>query len=95
MQRLESELERLRAEAGEARTRLRAAESATATAERLREEAEGSSTCVICLDKPTNIVLMPCMHSRFCGECMRRHRLTSGRCPTCRGNIMGVLDIFR
>jgi molybdenum cofactor biosynthesis enzyme MoaA len=95
MQRLESEVERLRAEAGEARTRLRVAESTAAMAERLREEAEGSNTCVICFDKPANTVLMPCMHSRFCGECMRRHRTTSGSCPTCRGNIMGVLDIFR
>jgi hypothetical protein len=95
MQRLESEVERLRAEVGDAHTRLRAAESAAATAERSREEAEGSCLCVICLDKPANTVVMPCMHSCFCVECMRRHRTTSGRCPTCRGNIMGVLDIFR
>ncbi|KAI5058765.1 hypothetical protein GOP47_0026935 [Adiantum capillus-veneris] len=54
----------------------------------LREELQA---CQICLRNPRNIVIMPCLHGQFCGECMEVHQKNNRTCPTCRGVIRGTL----
>ena len=48
--------------------------------------------CAICLDKPKNIILKPCMHMAMCRECQKK--LTTGKCPICKGTFTDVVKIF-
>ena len=48
--------------------------------------------CIICLDKPKNIILKPCMHMAMCRECLKR--LQTGVCPICKETIQDVVKIF-
>ncbi|KAI5077071.1 hypothetical protein GOP47_0009136 [Adiantum capillus-veneris] len=54
----------------------------------LREELQA---CQVCLRNPRDIVIMPCLHGQFCGECLEAHQKTNRTCPTCRGVIRGTL----
>lgn len=49
--------------------------------------------CSICLDLPVNHALIPCGHT-FCEECITGGGFgVGGECPTCRGEIEGVLKL--
>lgn len=50
-----------------------------------QDEVENRARCVVCLDRCSNVVLLPCRHANVCAECS--DRLISQalpRCPTCR-----------
>ena len=51
-----------------------------------------SATCKVCLDRPLEVLLMPCRHVALCRECAGDARLT--RCPVCRGNINSKERVF-
>lgn len=52
-------------------------------------------TCVICLDTPPDTVVLPCRHCCLCQECTHRFRLSSRKCPVCRGPVKSLLTIDR
>lgn len=45
-------------------------------------EEEGESDCMICYNRPKNIVLLPCRHCSVCHPCLRS--LRDEKCPLCR-----------
>jgi serine/threonine protein kinase len=47
--------------------------------------------CSICLEKPRNIVIRPCMHLCICEDC--QYGLHNNECPLCRGNVSDLLKI--
>lgn len=53
--------------------------------------------CVVCLDAPGNMVLLPCAHGSVCEECAMRivQNGASGgvHCPHCRSNIDTLVKI--
>lgn len=53
-----------------------------------REEAKA---CIICMEKPHDVVIFPCLHAHCCSECLVKQRVTSNSCPTCRTTIMSTL----
>lgn len=46
-------------------------------------------TCVVCLDKPSNVIL-DCSHQSICHDCFKT--LNSYRCPLCRKSITLYID---
>lgn len=53
-------------------------------------EITGES-CVICLDRPRNVVILDCGHICACRECAEQVT----ECPVCRRNIARLLPIYR
>ena len=45
--------------------------------------------CVVCLDKPPNVILVPCMHQCLCVEDVYRYH--ENICPICRQEIIAYL----
>ncbi|EGB05786.1 hypothetical protein AURANDRAFT_30336, partial [Aureococcus anophagefferens] len=50
-----------------------------------------SRTCVCCLDRPRNMVLLDCMHVVACEACAPRLR----ECPMCRAPVAQTRRIFQ
>jgi len=48
---------------------------------------EESPDCVICMDNPHNVVIVPCGHYCLCNDCALILEKTSKKCPMCRGHI--------
>jgi len=68
---------------------------ARARTEVLRSESSSSNDanlCVICLDKPKSIVLVPCGHVCICSSCSRLSNLTN--CPICRDPVNTMLRVY-
>lgn len=57
----------------------------------------GLAPCVVCLDSPGNMVLLPCAHGSVCEECATRiaqNRASGGaHCPHCRADIETLVKI--
>jgi len=57
----------------------------------------GLPQCVVCLDSPGCMVLLPCAHGSVCEECVSRivqNRASGGaHCPHCRSNIKTLVKI--
>mmetsp|Transcript_27984 Transcript_27984/g.51354 ORF Transcript_27984/g.51354 Transcript_27984/m.51354 type:complete len:382 (+) Transcript_27984:122-1267(+) len=57
----------------------------------------GLAPCVVCLDMPGNMVLLPCAHGSVCEECATRiaqnHASGGAHCPHCRANIETLVKI--
>lgn len=54
-------------------------------------EEEGD-ICIVCMDQPYDMVIVPCGHYCLCSECT--HAIRSGldpRCPICRGDIKNAV----
>lgn len=47
------------------------------------------STCVVCMDAPTDIILSPCRHAHCCLKCFRRSSLHT--CPVCRSAVTSII----
>jgi hypothetical protein len=47
-----------------------------------------TSTCVICMEKDINSVLIPCGHAMCCEECTKGIHNT---CPVCRRSVNKVV----
>lgn len=50
-----------------------------------------NDTCVVCLDRRSEILLRPCNHFNLCEVCSR----SLNQCPTCRGAIQDKIKPFR
>ena len=46
--------------------------------------------CVICMDKKAESIVEPCLHNKFCAECIYKVLLSSSNCPYCRTVIQKV-----
>ena len=53
-------------------------------------EPEPSNLCVICMDAPKCVVLMPCKHYCLCEGCSGLVQ----QCPVCRRKIIHSMKIF-
>lgn len=53
-----------------------------------REEAKA---CVICKERPHDVIIFPCLHAHCCNECVEKRRVIINDCPTCRTSIMSTL----
>lgn len=59
-------------------------------------------TCLLCLDKPKQILLTPCNHLIYCIDCFKL--INSGKsnnyakydkiCPLCRNNVISEINIY-
>jgi hypothetical protein len=64
----------------------------TVRAEGERQERE-AMTCVVCLDRERDALLMPCRHSVLCLMCAFQVRECSGECPYCRRGIEDIMEL--
>ncbi|MCO5559024.1 hypothetical protein L7F22_012616 [Adiantum nelumboides] len=56
----------------------------------LQEERE-KALCLVCLDRPRNTLVLPCLHFQYCLDCLLLHRAHNGNtCPSCRRPIEGL-----
>ncbi|XP_075230119.1 uncharacterized protein LOC142329413 [Lycorma delicatula] len=58
---------------------------------------ENERLCVVCQDRESNVVIIPCKHMCLCEECslneaFRHYRYTT--CPICRHHIDGLLKVY-
>ena len=53
---------------------------------------ETTSTCVICLVNPREIVLLDCGHVCLCMDCLER--LPNTNCPICRTNYRTFAPVY-
>lgn len=62
-----------------------------------RMSANGLPTCVVCLEDPGNMVMLPCAHGGVCDGCITRiaqNRASGGaHCPHCRSVIETLVKI--
>ena len=49
-------------------------------------------TCIICSSNISGAVIMPCLHSQFCFECIEKWQIEKGTCPTCREKISDIVQ---
>ena len=55
--------------------------------------AEDSNSCMVCLERPSNAVLLECGHSGVCVDCACALWAQSRRCPVCRKGFAAVVRI--
>lgn len=55
------------------------------------ENKDESNDCVICMERPREIVLIPCGHLNFCLECIKKLKT----CPSCRKEIVEKIRVFK
>lgn len=48
--------------------------------------------CIICVDRPRNIILKPCLHFSMCAACYGSLRRKI--CPVCKKNITDAIEVF-
>jgi len=58
-----------------------------------REAQPESNDCVICCDETSTHAMVPCGHHCVCQACATG--FAGGICPICRGEVQGVIHIFR
>lgn len=62
-----------------------------------QSQPEGPQLCAVCMDKPCDSILAPCLHGGLCEKCAKRianNGATGGaRCPHCRTIITGVTKV--
>ena len=55
-------------------------------------DLSASGLCIICLERPRQIVFQPCLHLCLCTECSQR--LPNRQCPICRQRIRSTLTAY-
>ena len=51
----------------------------------------GVNTCLVCVHEKPNALLYPCGHLHYCLTCANK---LSHRCPTCRNEILDIVQVF-
>ena len=51
-------------------------------------------TCVVCMDNPPNVVLVPCGHQNLCSPCANQWKDENGTCPTDRKEIVMIVPLI-
>ena len=57
-----------------------------------RDENKKAATCVVCMDRPRDVMLLPCGHAHLCQQCVNVLP-TPKRCPMCRASITKTVKI--
>ena len=68
--------------------------AANQTAEQQQQSCDDSSLCVVCINKPKDVLLLPCRHMCVCLECCESILQADPLCPLCRIKIESHLQIF-
>lgn len=77
-----------------------AASSVHADSQVLDHEYDGEDLCVVCLDAPARVKLLPCGHVCLCEDCSRTYAIYGARdpsstvyttCPLCRESVSGSI----
>ncbi|XP_068729626.1 tumor susceptibility gene 101 protein-like [Montipora capricornis] len=58
-------------------------------------QTEVQGDCIICMEKKSDSVLIPCGHLGFCLRCANELKRTTTVCPVCRKNIDQVLRVYQ
>jgi hypothetical protein len=53
----------------------------------------GVDTCLVCMERPPDAVLMECGHGSVCSTCAVELWQQSRRCPLCREGFAGVMRL--
>ena len=56
------------------------------------EQQDTEKACVICLEAPKTVLLLPCSHLCVCSNCSERAELVN--CPLCRNDIESIIKTF-
>lgn len=56
------------------------------------EQQDTEKACVICLEDPKTVLLLPCSHLCVCSNCSERAELVN--CPLCRNTIDSMIKTF-
>ncbi|XP_047315579.1 putative E3 ubiquitin-protein ligase XBAT34 [Impatiens glandulifera] len=59
-----------------------------------KEDTNFSSSCVICLDAPTEGACIPCGHMAGCMSCLNEIKAKNWGCPVCRADIVQVVRLY-
>jgi hypothetical protein len=51
-----------------------------------------SALCVVCMEEPANVAMIPCGHVCLCTTCVRT-AMCKGRCPVARCEVQGVYHL--
>jgi hypothetical protein len=58
----------------------------------VKEYRKKGEYCVICWERYSERVILPCMHLSLCGECAGKG---VQRCPMCKGVVRDVRQVYR
>jgi hypothetical protein len=58
------------------------------------ESANDAPVCMICMERPKVIALIPCGHRAYCAECFVDHILGQENCPYCRTAVTGTVRLY-
>lgn len=56
-----------------------------------KEEVEGLLRCIICVARPRNVLVEPCLHFYVCSQCSQG----LSQCPICRSKITSRIEVKR
>jgi cytohesin len=56
--------------------------------------AAASATCVVCLERERELVLIPCGHFVLCSECWKEFPPEGATCPICRKAVITATKVF-
>jgi hypothetical protein len=54
---------------------------------------EEDKDCIVCCDKPHDVVIAPCGNFALCSDCANTIKNNRGNCPMCRGNIEHIVTL--
>ena len=57
-----------------------------------KTELEVATLCAICSERQRNCILLPCLHSTYCTQCIAS--LPQSRCPLCRCDITSSQNFY-
>ena len=61
--------------------------------EQLIKPQDENSTCIVCMDRRAEVVLVPCGHQNMCSPCAHQWDGEQKGCPMDRINISGILPL--
>ena len=62
--------------------------------EQLIKPQDENSTCIVCMDKRPEVVLVPCGHQNMCSPCASKWDGEQKGCPMDRIKISGILPLY-
>lgn len=65
-------------------------ETALPSPPRASSECDAAGDCVVCLESPAQVAVIPCGHVCVCTECAQQQEL----CPICRAAVERMLRLF-
>ena len=61
--------------------------------DQLIKPLDENSTCIVCMDNRSEVVLVPCGHQNMCGPCAHQWDEEQKGCPMDRIKISGILPL--